>query len=74
VRRGLGRAGDRGGRSGGGRATAALVRPDGVVAWASDTGATDHTATVAELDAALHRWAGAPSGRVEDVVPASTPG
>jgi hypothetical protein len=54
--------------------TAALVRPDGVVAWASDTGATDHTATVAELDAALHRWAGAPSGRVEDVVPASTPG
>ncbi|MGW7254723.1 FAD-dependent oxidoreductase [Streptomyces sp. NPDC054834] len=35
-----------------------LVRPDGVVAWASDT--TD-TAAVAGLEAALHRWAGAPS-------------
>jgi len=54
--------------------TAVLVRPDGVVAWACETGATTDTATVAELDVALHRWAGAPSGRVEDVVPASTPG
>ncbi|WP_373305778.1 FAD-dependent monooxygenase [Streptomyces filipinensis] len=35
-----------------------LVRPDGVVAWASDTsGVTD----VAALEAALRRWAGAPS-------------
>ncbi|KAA2259589.1 NAD(P)-binding protein [Solihabitans fulvus] len=35
--------------------TGVLVRPDGVVAWASDT--TD----VTDLEAALHRWAGAPS-------------
>ncbi|MGW0584422.1 aromatic-ring hydroxylase C-terminal domain-containing protein [Streptomyces sp. NPDC002920] len=35
-----------------------LVRPDGVVAWASDT--TD-TAAVTGLEAALHRWACAPS-------------
>ncbi|MCB5908900.1 FAD-dependent oxidoreductase [Streptomyces pinistramenti] len=34
-----------------------LVRPDGVVAWASDT--TD-IAAVTSLEAALHRWAGAP--------------
>jgi hypothetical protein len=53
------------------RPTAVLVRPDGVVAWASDT--VGGTATVADLDTALHRWAGAP-GRVEDPVPASTPG
>jgi 2-polyprenyl-6-methoxyphenol hydroxylase-like FAD-dependent oxidoreductase len=49
-----------------------LLRPDGVVAWASDDKATP--ATVADLDTALHRWAGAPSRRVEDVVPASTSG
>ncbi|MEU6141703.1 FAD-dependent monooxygenase [Streptomyces sp. NPDC047081] len=36
-----------------------LVRPDGVVAWASDT--TDATG----LEAALHRWAGTPSPAVE---------
>ena len=48
--------------------TEVLVRPDGVVAWAADAGATPDT--VAGLDAALHRWA----GRVEDAVPASTPG
>ncbi|MFF4503756.1 FAD-dependent oxidoreductase [Streptomyces sp. NPDC001401] len=38
--------------------TGVLVRPDGVVAWASDT--TD-IAAVTGLEAALHRWAGAPS-------------
>ncbi|GAA3547760.1 FAD-dependent monooxygenase [Amycolatopsis ultiminotia] len=32
-----------------------LVRPDGVVAWASDT------ADATGLEAALHRWSGAPS-------------
>jgi hypothetical protein len=37
--------------------TGVLVRPDGVVAWASDT--TDTTDTT-DLAAALHRWAGAP--------------
>lgn len=35
--------------------TGVLVRPDGVVAWASDT--TD----AAGLEAALHRWTGAPT-------------
>lgn len=35
-----------------------LVRPDGVIAWASDTGAP---AAVSDLETALHRWAGAPS-------------
>jgi 2-polyprenyl-6-methoxyphenol hydroxylase-like FAD-dependent oxidoreductase len=49
-----------------------LVRPDGVVAWACDTEAGPDT--VAGLDAALHRWSGAPTGRVEEVVAASTPG
>jgi flavin-dependent dehydrogenase len=39
-----------------------LVRPDGVVAWASDT--TD-IAAVTGLEAALHRWAGAPSSSPE---------
>jgi 2-polyprenyl-6-methoxyphenol hydroxylase-like FAD-dependent oxidoreductase len=34
--------------------TGVLVRPDGLVAWAGDTTA------LAGLDAALHRWAGAP--------------
>ncbi|MFI9274491.1 FAD-dependent oxidoreductase [Kitasatospora sp. NPDC052896] len=38
--------------------TGVLVRPDGVVAWASDT---TGTAAVTGLEAALHRWAGAPS-------------
>jgi hypothetical protein len=41
--------------------TRVLVRPDGVVAWASDT--TD----VAGLDAALRRWTGAPSPEHEPV-------
>ncbi|CAM5533262.1 FAD-dependent oxidoreductase OS=Streptomyces rimosus subsp. rimosus (strain ATCC / DSM 40260 / JCM 4667 / NRRL 2234) OX=1265868 GN=SRIM_040215 PE=4 SV=1 [Streptomyces rimosus subsp. rimosus] len=35
-----------------------LVRPDGVVAWASDT---TGAAAVGNLEAALRRWAGAPS-------------
>ncbi|MDJ1137582.1 FAD-dependent oxidoreductase [Streptomyces iconiensis] len=35
-----------------------LVRPDGVVAWASDV--PDTTATVTTLEAALRRWAGPP--------------
>ncbi|WP_427168003.1 FAD-dependent monooxygenase [Streptomyces sp. C1-1] len=34
-----------------------LVRPDGVVAWATDT---DDTEAVTGLEAALHRWAGTP--------------
>ncbi|MEU2791757.1 FAD-dependent oxidoreductase [Streptomyces sp. NPDC007100] len=38
--------------------TAVLVRPDGVVAWASDTAGT---AAATSLEAALHRWAGVPS-------------
>ncbi|MFH9424636.1 FAD-dependent oxidoreductase [Streptomyces sp. NPDC017529] len=38
--------------------TGVLVRPDGVVAWASDTA---DVAGVAGLEAALHRWAGVPS-------------
>ncbi|MFB7442135.1 FAD-dependent oxidoreductase [Streptomyces mirabilis] len=38
--------------------TGVLVRPDGVVAWASDT--TD-VAAATGLEAALHGWAGAPS-------------
>jgi len=38
--------------------TGVLVRPDGVVAWASDT--TD-TVAVTGLEAALHRWTGAPT-------------
>ncbi|MER5548540.1 FAD-dependent oxidoreductase [Streptomyces sp. NPDC002589] len=42
--------------------TGVLVRPDGVVAWASDT--TD-LAAVTGLEAALHRWAGAPSSAPE---------
>ncbi|WP_372511141.1 FAD-dependent monooxygenase [Streptomyces cylindrosporus] len=39
--------------------TGVLVRPDGVVAWASDS------ADATGLDAALRRWAGAPSPAVE---------
>ena len=42
--------------------TGVLVRPDGVVAWATDT--TDTTA-VDGLAAALHRWTGAPSSAPE---------
>jgi 2-polyprenyl-6-methoxyphenol hydroxylase-like FAD-dependent oxidoreductase len=42
--------------------TGVLVRPDGVVAWASDT--TD-TAAVTGLEAALHRWTGLPSSSPE---------
>ncbi|MFF5007218.1 hypothetical protein ACFY3G_30855 [Streptomyces phaeochromogenes] len=38
--------------------TGMLVRPDGVVAWASD--ATD-IAAVTGLESALHRWTGTPS-------------
>ncbi|MET9036576.1 FAD-dependent monooxygenase [Streptomyces mirabilis] len=38
--------------------TGVLVRPDGVVAWASDT--TD-VAAATGLEAALHGWAGAPT-------------
>ncbi|WP_308298926.1 hypothetical protein [Streptomyces sp. GESEQ-35] len=41
--------------------TGVLVRPDGVVARASDTDTDTDTADVAGLEAALHRWAGAPS-------------
>ncbi|WP_280875578.1 FAD-dependent oxidoreductase [Streptomyces pseudovenezuelae] len=43
--------------------TGVLVRPDGVVAWASDT--TDTAAAVTGLEAALHRWAGVPSSSPE---------
>jgi 2-polyprenyl-6-methoxyphenol hydroxylase-like FAD-dependent oxidoreductase len=42
--------------------TAVLVRPDGVVAWASDTAGT---VAVTGLEAALRRWAGAPSSTPE---------
>jgi hypothetical protein len=42
--------------------TGVLVRPDGVVAWASDT--TDISA-VTGLEAALHRWTGTPSSAPE---------
>ncbi|MFF0000358.1 FAD-dependent oxidoreductase [Streptomyces avermitilis] len=42
--------------------TGVLVRPDGVVAWASDT--TD-MAAVTGLEATLHRWTGAPSSSPE---------
>jgi hypothetical protein len=38
--------------------TGVLVRPDGVVAWASDT---TRPAATTGLEAALHRWAGTPS-------------
>jgi 2-polyprenyl-6-methoxyphenol hydroxylase-like FAD-dependent oxidoreductase len=38
--------------------TGVLVRPDGVVAWASDS--TD-SIDIAGLESALHRWTGAPS-------------
>ncbi|MEU0930879.1 FAD-dependent oxidoreductase [Streptomyces malaysiensis] len=42
--------------------TGVLVRPDGVVAWASsDTADTTDPAAVTGLEAALRRWAGAPS-------------
>ncbi len=41
--------------------TAVLVRPDGVVAWACDTTSTAAADAAAGLEAALHRWAGAPS-------------
>ncbi|WP_435594462.1 hypothetical protein [Streptomyces panacea] len=48
--------------------TGVLVRPDGVVAWASDatdaTGTTG-TAAVAGLEAAPRRWTGAPSSSPE---------
>jgi len=39
-----------------------LVRPDGVVAWASDT---TGVAALTGLEAALHRWIGAPSSSPE---------
>lgn len=38
--------------------TGVLVRPDGVVAWASDT---TGIAAVTGLESALHRWTGSPS-------------
>ncbi|MFJ1647554.1 FAD-dependent oxidoreductase [Streptomyces sp. NPDC088258] len=44
--------------------TGVLVRPDGVVAWASDasnTTGTTGTVSVTGLEAALRQWAGAPS-------------
>ncbi|WP_051840769.1 FAD-dependent oxidoreductase [Streptomyces sp. NRRL F-5126] len=42
--------------------TGVLVRPDGVVAWASDATGAEATATAATaLEAALRRWAGAPA-------------
>jgi hypothetical protein len=41
--------------------TGVLVRPDGVVAWASDT--TDTAVT--GLEAALHRWVGTPTASSE---------
>ncbi|WP_405736250.1 FAD-dependent monooxygenase [Streptomyces sp. NBC_01537] len=42
--------------------TGVLVRPDGVVAWACDT---TGIAAVTGLEAALHRWTGAPSSSPE---------
>ncbi|MFD3912992.1 FAD-dependent monooxygenase [Streptomyces sp. NPDC058603] len=45
-----------------GTPTGVLVRPDGVVAWASDT---TGGAAVAGLEAALRRWTGAPSSAPE---------
>ena len=54
------------------RAPAALlVRPDGAVARAAE--APDTPGAAAGLDAALHRWTGAPPARVEGVAAASTP-
>jgi 2-polyprenyl-6-methoxyphenol hydroxylase-like FAD-dependent oxidoreductase len=43
--------------------TGVLVRPDGVVAWATDTSTDTSTDTtdIAGLESALHRWTGAPS-------------
>ncbi|MDT7696458.1 MAG: hypothetical protein QOI75_5825 [Pseudonocardiales bacterium] len=47
--------------------TGVLVRPDGVVAWATDTstdtstGTSTGTTDIAGLESALHRWTGAPS-------------
>jgi 2-polyprenyl-6-methoxyphenol hydroxylase-like FAD-dependent oxidoreductase len=46
----------------GGEPAGLLVRPDGIVAWAGN----DHTRG---LKAALHRWAGEPSGAVPMVPP-----
>lgn len=45
--------------------TGVLVRPDGVVAWASDTADTADNAAVTGLEAALHQWTGAPSSAPE---------
>jgi len=45
--------------------TGVLVRPDGVVAWASDT--TD-TAAVTGLESALRRWTGAPSSSLGHIL------
>jgi len=42
--------------------TGVLVRPDGVVAWATDTSTDTSTSTdTTGLESALHRWTGAPS-------------
>ena len=53
-----------------GTPTGVLVRPDGVVAWASDSTDTDtdtdtDTAAVTGLEAALDRWTGAPASAPE---------
>ncbi|MFF7887620.1 FAD-dependent oxidoreductase [Streptomyces sp. NPDC020794] len=45
--------------------TGVLVRPDGVVVWACDTADATGIATVTGLEAALLRWAGAPSASPE---------
>ncbi|WP_328550898.1 MULTISPECIES: aromatic-ring hydroxylase C-terminal domain-containing protein [unclassified Streptomyces] len=48
--------------------TGVLVRPDGVVAWATDITETADTtgfAAVAALEATLRRWTGAPSSSPE---------
>ncbi|MCX5181730.1 FAD-dependent oxidoreductase [Streptomyces sp. NBC_00268] len=50
--------------------TGVLVRPDGVVAWASDT---TGIAAVTGLEDALHRWTGAPSAPAKRETRGSTP-
>jgi 2-polyprenyl-6-methoxyphenol hydroxylase-like FAD-dependent oxidoreductase len=50
--------------------TGVLVRPDGVVAWASDT---TGIAAVTGLEDALHRWTGAPSAPANRETRGSTP-
>jgi 2-polyprenyl-6-methoxyphenol hydroxylase-like FAD-dependent oxidoreductase len=50
--------------------TGVLVRPDGAVAWASDT---TGIAAVTGLEDALHRWTGAPSAPANRETRGSTP-